>query len=648
MTEEVKEEIIKTTTKKRKSSVSSKGSDRKEENSFTLSEDFRLIDKIQKETNIERLKNLFIQAIHSYEAQLVGLQESNESQIEVLQMQLSDSNASVNALNLQIKKLKEMQESELEKAHENEKLLQDALKEARSQTSTMFEKSQLSSVQEFDSEATKSMQEKIESLNTENVILKNQVNTLQMRNKALLVAVGTFKQQLENIKASKDDLIQVISKFYSTTKKSIRASKEISYHTLELLRDSKIRSQELYNGLYHCKEMIQSLRAEIPPRPEFNLRAYKMSTERIIANYIAENQSQFLDQIKTTQKKYKSNLKMKITEQKNSLSSLKALCLSTSSAFRLFVQGFQRNFQILRETTMHSINTVDLRVEFNKQRENKKTKQVQRDLKQAQTQIALLTKQIEINREKRRNEKLKQKENNFYSRSSSRMSVSSQPAQTSATLVSVGTLAHILTPHLDTMRERTKRASKEAEISVLTADIRRKEERINTLESQISGLRRIIKHTEENADEESGKTKQQIFELEEQLRNEKSQTQKKSASIQKLQKSLDDSQKQAKMVEPLTTTISRIFKSCSEKLEPLLSEQAISPELTELDELSKQFFNVPIHKICAPQFSRAYLKKQEHRFNTALQNRDVEEMVVIMDGMFEEFAKNKSQNSNLL
>lgn len=600
-----------------------------------MSNDFRLLDRIQKETNIDKLKSLFIQTIHSYEAQLVGIQESNESQIESLQLQLSDSNASVNALNLQIKKLKELQENELDKAYENEKLLQEALKEAKSQTTSM-----MSSLQDSDNEGMKLLQETNNKLSAENAILQNQVKTLESRNKALHIAISNYSQQLEDIKATKEELLHDISKFYSTTKKSIRASKALAYNALDLYTNSQNKIKLLYNGLAECKQAVQELRVQFPPRPDFNLRTYKLATEKIVAKYISESQEQMFDEYRSYERKFKGQMRSKIIEERNTLSSLKALCLSTSSAFRLFVQSFNKNLSILRETTMAAINSIDTRIEQNRQKEAKKTKQAQRELKQAQTQILLLEKQLENLREKRRKDKLKEKSS---TRSSSRISISSQPAMTPATLVSVGTLAHILTPHLDTMRERTKRASKEAEISVLSNEVRRKDDKINTLESQIAGLRRIIKRTEENADEESGKIKQQIVELEEQLRNERASTQKKTNSITKLQKNLDEMQKVAQMVEPLSTTILKVFKSCSDKLEPLLSEQAISPDLTELDELSKQFFNVPIHKICAPQFSRAYLKKQEHRFNTALQNRDVDEMVSILDGMFDELAKKSSQ-----
>ena len=413
---------------------------------------------------------------------------------------------------------------------------------------------------------------------------------------------------------------------------------------LEALFFSSGKVTLLMDGLQNIREQVSQLKQQMPPVPSFDTRAFKLSTEKKVAAYIENNQKEIIQAAKTRQKRFQAAMAVNLVEAKNQLTTIKATFYSTSSCFRLFLQGFKTNFAIMRKGCMHSINTCNMRVEDAKAKEKKNTKHVTHQLKLAQTEIGLLQKERQVAREKRQKAKAQKQKRSLSvsSRTSTRLSSLQDQSKPKETLVSVGTLVHISTPHFDTMKERSKRASKEAEVTVLEAEVKRKQDRITTLESQIAGLRRIVKRAGDTCEEENGKNRQLISELEEQLREEKKVNVKKSQQITKIQKSLDDTQKIASKVEPLTTALNRIFRCCADRLAPLLAEQAISPDLSELDELSKQFFNVPIHKICAPQFSRAYLKKQEHRFTTAIQNNvDVDEMVKIFDGMIEEFVNSK-------
>ena len=67
--------------------------------------------------------------------------------------------------------------------------------------------------------------------------------------------------------------------------------------------------------------------------------------------------------------------------------------------------------------------------------------------------------------------------------------------------------------------------------------------------------------------------------------------------------------------------------------------------MIELDELSQEYFNVPIRAICGPTYSRGFLKKQERKLNSAIANSiEVEEITKVFDSMINEIQK-LSQNS---
>ena len=605
--------------------------------------DFRLLERIQKETNIEKLRSMFIETVHNYESQMVGLNNTNESQIDILQQQLSDSNASISALNLQIKKLKEIHESELDASRQKEIELEKQLQDAKNETNALQEKINQSAINE--SENNSESEKKIQELMTENTIIKAKISALQTHSKGMRIGIENLKSRLLEIKESNVSLQKTIALFYKTTKKSNKVLKQVSMQALEALFLSSDKVNLLMDGLQNIREQVSELKQQMPPVPSFDTRSFKLSTEKKVAAYIEENQKEIIKAAKTRQRRFQAAMGVNLVEAKNQLTTLRATFYSTSSCFRLFLQGFKTNFAIMRKACMHSINTCNMRVEDAKAKEKKNTKNVTHQLKMAQTEIGLLQKERQVAREKRQKAKAQRQKRSLSvaSRASSRLSSTLQEqSKPKETLVSVGTLVHISTPHFDTMKERSKRASKEAEVTVLEAEVKRKQDRITTLESQIAGLRRIVKRAGDTCEEENGKNRQLISELEEQLREEKKANVKKTQQITKMQKSLDDSQKIASKVEPLTLALNRIFRCCADRLAPLLAEQAISPDLSELDELSKQFFNVPIHKICAPQFSRAYLKKQEHRFTTAMQNGvEVDEMVKIFDAMMEEFVNNK-------
>jgi hypothetical protein len=72
----------------------------------------------------------------------------------------------------------------------------------------------------------------------------------------------------------------------------------------------------------------------------------------------------------------------------------------------------------------------------------------------------------------------------------------------------------------------------------------------------------------------------------------------------------------------------------------VIAEQSIPEELTELDELAQELFNVPIHKICNPMFSRGFLKKQERRLAGAIADSiEVDEIGKIFDTLINELQR---------
>ena len=154
----------------------------------------------------------------------------------------------------------------------------------------------------------------------------------------------------------------------------------------------------------------------------------------------------------------------------------------------------------------------------------------------------------------------------------------------------------------------------------------------------------MLKRQEEISGEQSGKSRQTIEDLETQILEQKRAIKRKGNTAIKLQQENEDLMHTASKVIPLKQTICRIFDLCSQRLEPLLAEQSISSELSELDDLSKEFFNCPIHKIANPQFSRGFLRKQERKLQAAMSNAiESDEILNVFDAIISELQKSHKE-----
>lgn len=619
--------------------------------------DFRILERIQKEDDIEKVKSLFTKTVHNYEVELTKIHESNQVQIGLLTQQLSDSNASANALKLQIHKLKEMQEKELDQIRVNETELQSLIKKMNEENKFLKLK-----LQEFESSSSASL---IESNSKDNQItlLQKQNQRMQIHYKNVLDQLSSFRTYLDQLRNEKFEIENEISNFKAQTVEYVDRLKAVSKKAVSSSTRAIEKRDKLVRGLGLIKKQIHEIKRFKCRSIDFDFNAFKQGCQHRIDSILRVKKKLQGEELNMTYMKKVNDLAIKLDDQKSLITTCKAVAIGTGSAFRLYQNSFRSDLRFVRDMCLKSIIQCDNRVRQARLKERKKVKEVGLELSVAKNEISLLQRSNQIKREKLKETKTQLKaraqtqraismkkntKSTLYKTQVSMISGEASPISSrfsSISRVSVGTLAHLTTPNIDHIRERSRRISKEAEISSLEAELKRKNERITHLEGQIGGLRKIIRRTGEVAEEDSGKARQTITDLEAELRDEKKQSQKRLTQITKLQKDYETLQVQACKVEPLFSAFTKVFKMAAEKISPLIQEESIQEDLSELDAITKEFFNVPLHKICAPTYSRNYLKKQEHRFNLALQNNiEVEEIVRVFDSLLEELKKLSSQS----
>ena len=596
-----------------------------------MEKDFLIIEKIKKEINIDKLKSLFIHILNQHESELVEIQENNQNQISIIQQQLSDSLAMNNSFRIQIEKIKEIHENESDLFRNNEKILIERSKTAESEKK-IFE-SQYENLKiefnEYKEKVGETILNQISSIKKEKIQLEEENLKLKAKNKYIISQIIIMKDQIQIFKNISQNQKKTISNFVNNSKKMNQILKKITEKSCNLSLTNNNKLKILFNGLLILKNKIHCLnikKINLPLNNFNNLRQkakkhFLLSIKNIL-NIQTNNKNNIFNN-------FQENIIELLKEIKTKTFSFKTIIIGLNSSFRLFIQHFKTIFEILKKASFKSISIGAINVENIKSKLNKKLKEKQTELTQTKNEISILQKEQEITRDKLSKISISP-EKSIKKKKKSNLLISSilDIQKNQDNKVNIGTLAHISTPYIDQMKERSKRISKEAELSHIQGELNRKNEKIIQLESQISGLRKIVKRNGSSIEEEGGKYRQIIIDLEEEIRKEKINFKNKNNSYLKLKKEYEIMFIQAQKVEPLLLTLTKIFKLLSEKVYPLIIKKNIPEELTELNDLSQEFFKVPITKIYSNTLNKNFIKKQEQKFINALQNNiNVEEII---------------------
>jgi hypothetical protein len=180
---------------------------------------------------------------------------------------------------------------------------------------------------------------------------------------------------------------------------------------------------------------------------------------------------------------------------------------------------------------------------------------------------------------------------------------------------SIGTQSGLINMAL--IRDRTIRHSKEAELTVAQAELQRLTERNAKLLEQVGSLHRMVKRAGETLIEESGKSRQEIGDLQRQVTEKDGILKKKGLAYTKLRRENEELSRAAARIEPLKRCILLVFKDLRDRMEPLIAIKAVPKDISELNDLSQELFNVPITKICQP-ITSGLLRRQEMKLNRAI------------------------------
>ncbi|OHS94921.1 hypothetical protein TRFO_38919 [Tritrichomonas foetus] len=621
--------------------------------------EYFILDKIKKETDIEALKNLFIKTVNEYETQLTDNHEANSIQTDLLNQRLSESNACIDSLKEKIKKMKELHDADIDLLRENEKQLQSLLK------STQRENSELRLLVENKEEVNENPTNKNEfiSIQEKNAKLVEQLARCKEDYADLYDSFQFVRESLAKMSKSNRKLRAIVVSFIESTNKSLGLAHHASSRACQYAADSELKVKSMISGLASIKAQLQDLKVMAPEFPKLNMKALKIRLNRKFNQVLSTEILRQKADYSVKERKMTTETLLSAEHALKIVMAMKFLSVGTSSSFSMFHKYFVKNLQELKRVCAHFVSTFQIYLDTQQLKFQKKIKEKEQEIRTLKTENELLKKTNENTKLKLKLFKDSMSEAQTIKRRAtaraSRKLTSSSLATKSTTkttesntlesiseinptknieLVNVETQSGLINMAL--IRDRTIRHSKEAELSVVQAELGRTKEQNQKLIEQIAGLRKMLKRAGESASEETGKTRQTIGDLETQLREEKRIVQRKTAQYLKLQKDNEDLALVASKVEPLKRVIAMLFKNFSDRLTPLLAEQSISNELIELDELAQEIFNVPIHKICGPTYSRGFLKKQERKLNGAIANSiEVEEITKVFDSMINELQK---------
>jgi hypothetical protein len=318
---------------------------------------------------------------------------------------------------------------------------------------------------------------------------------------------------------------------------------------------------------------------------------------------------------------------------------LRLLSVGASLAFTIFTRAWEQTFAELRRVCSQFQSVHAVALDDQKQKCARKVLAKDQEIRRLNSEIQVLKKSRAEARQKIRALSAASPKKKRIVKLVSPAFEALPPVET----VSIGTQSGLI--NMTLIRDRTIRHSKEAELSVLQAELERSKAQNAKMLEQIGGLHKMVRRAGESATEESSKVRQTIDDLEMQLREEKRNHQRSNAKCLKLQRDSEELAHAASKVDPLKKCLVSLFKRLQQRLEPLIAEQAIPDDLTELDELAQEIFQVPIHKICNQTFSRAFLKKQERKLGNALsEGIEINEIEGVFDAVFDELQK-RSRNA---
>ena len=370
------------------------------------------------------------------------------------------------------------------------------------------------------------------------------------------------------------------------------------------------------------------------PIPKPNLRAFRVKIQRKVQEVIRRANNCNIKAIKISEEKRKANISLTSDEVHQFMTHVRLQAVAMGSAVRLMSRTFSESLTQAKEAISRFSVLYNAEHQALKEKYQKQIRIKDSQLSSLKNELSLVKRANEISKDKLN--KLKQK----IKQSASPKKLPKPKVDVKPVLQSVGVLAHLVSTQAGQLQERTLRHSKEAELGVLQGQLTRANEKNERLESQIGGLRKMLKKTEELSSEESLKAKQTAKDLETQLLEQKRLVQRKSAQILKLHESNLDLGKKAERLDLLKETIKDIFGLISQKVEPILAEKSVSSELSELDEIAQEFFKVPIHKICSTKVYGGFLKKQARKLDNAMINSiEQEDILKVFEALMAELEK---------
>ena len=605
-----------------------------------MDSDFHVIEQVQRERDIEKLRSLFIKTLSDHESQMVEMNEAHSVQVDLLQQQLSDSNAAVHALKDKVRKIKEMNETDLDLVRVNERRLEGLLKTTLEQNADLRDKLQ----QGPTTPATKVTQDVL-ILQEKNAELVEQLAQSRQLNSELMESLVSIRKAVAQLQKENRQVRQQTVDFIESTNQSLGIAKKTADQSLGLACHYKGQLDKVVVGLGALKTQVQNLKKMAPAIMPINFRLYKVKLQRKVQEVLTGQINMHKENFDMREQEKNENTLGIAGRAMDLTTTMKLMVVGVGAAFTIFKRDWEKQLAEIRKACSHFTGVFQIKLDAQKQKMNKKLRGKDIEIRKLNEEIQLLKTSSSIAREKIKALSSPKKKQRSQMRSTTKTITMMKTSTSDPTSeikeperVSVGTQSGLINMKL--IRDRTIRHSKEAELSVVQGELQRAKEKNQKLIEQIAGLRKMVKRAGESAGEESGRARQAIGDLETQLREEKRSVQRKTMQYQRLQRDNEQLALAAAKVEPLKKCLVLLFKSCNDRLEPLIAEQAIPSDLSELDELSQEIFKVPITKICKPVFSRGFMKKQERKLVNAISDSiEVDEVTKVFDSIMDELQR---------
>jgi len=252
-----------------------------------MNQDFRILDTVGKETNIERLKSIFVKFIHQNESKLVEITNAHDNEVTLLNQQISDSNAMINSLRIQIERQKNMFETEIDSIRKNEIFTHDANTKLESENSILKKNIEQTKIEfnEFRKKSEESVGSYLKELNNKNNDLSNTVLKLQAKNQILSSGLIQLKRSVTQLTKSIDQQKKGVSSIISFYKKLVQLSKNISSKACETSISLLKKNRLIHNGLKKIRKQVSSIRPITIDQKSFDIKWLRTIIETRIKQY---------------------------------------------------------------------------------------------------------------------------------------------------------------------------------------------------------------------------------------------------------------------------------------------------------------------------------------------------------------------------